>query len=294
MIRDAHDFRAGIHDRQLRKLTGRSYSALVHPVVARLPDRDDARGRRLLPQRRLPLRGRHRPPARPLRHRAGVPRRARSSRSCRRSATTTTSAAPCRARCPAHATQRLRGGPDGPADQAVGRGRAQRGGADDHDPQLPDARLAGRRPRRRVLGLPDGRAAARRAVRRGTARDAVEACFDAILDQHHRDLPPRDPGQDPGRHLRLGGLRRARRRRRAAAAHPADHADPHRRRRPGRRAAGPRLRPAPARRPRARSTTAATTPTASSSRSGWRRSCATSPTPPSGWPSSTSTRASCR
>ena len=25
MIRDAHDFRAGIHDRQLRKLTGRSY-----------------------------------------------------------------------------------------------------------------------------------------------------------------------------------------------------------------------------------------------------------------------------
>ena len=31
MIRDAHDFRAGIHDRQLRKLTGRSYSALVHP-----------------------------------------------------------------------------------------------------------------------------------------------------------------------------------------------------------------------------------------------------------------------
>src|ERR1700761_1840761 len=33
MIRDAHDFRAGIHDRLLRKLTGRSYSALVHPVV---------------------------------------------------------------------------------------------------------------------------------------------------------------------------------------------------------------------------------------------------------------------
>ena len=33
MIRDAHDFRVGIHDRRLRKLTGRSYSALVHPVV---------------------------------------------------------------------------------------------------------------------------------------------------------------------------------------------------------------------------------------------------------------------
>ena len=45
---------------------------------------------------------------------------------------------------------------------------------------------------------------------------------------HHRDVPPRDPGQDPGRVVGLGGLRRARRRRRAAAAHPADHADPHR------------------------------------------------------------------
>ena len=31
MIRDQHDYRAGIHDRRLRKLTGRSYSALVRP-----------------------------------------------------------------------------------------------------------------------------------------------------------------------------------------------------------------------------------------------------------------------
>jgi N-methylhydantoinase B len=37
MIRDAHDFRAGIHDRKLRKLTGRSYSALVHPIVRDFP-----------------------------------------------------------------------------------------------------------------------------------------------------------------------------------------------------------------------------------------------------------------
>ncbi|MDQ1628045.1 MAG: N-methylhydantoinase [Actinomycetota bacterium] len=37
MIRDAHDFRAGIHDRRLRKLTGRSYSALVHPVARDYP-----------------------------------------------------------------------------------------------------------------------------------------------------------------------------------------------------------------------------------------------------------------
>jgi N-methylhydantoinase B len=37
MIRDAHDFRAGIHDRRLRKLTGRSYSALVHPIARDYP-----------------------------------------------------------------------------------------------------------------------------------------------------------------------------------------------------------------------------------------------------------------
>jgi N-methylhydantoinase B len=37
MIRDQHDFRAGIHDRKLRKLTGRSYSALVDPVVRDFP-----------------------------------------------------------------------------------------------------------------------------------------------------------------------------------------------------------------------------------------------------------------
>jgi N-methylhydantoinase B len=37
MIRDAHDFRAGIHDVRLRKLTGRSYSALVQPIVRDYP-----------------------------------------------------------------------------------------------------------------------------------------------------------------------------------------------------------------------------------------------------------------
>jgi N-methylhydantoinase B len=37
MIRDAHDFRAGIHDRRMRKLTGRSYSALVQPVARDFP-----------------------------------------------------------------------------------------------------------------------------------------------------------------------------------------------------------------------------------------------------------------
>ncbi|MGE3908483.1 MAG: hydantoinase B/oxoprolinase family protein [Chloroflexota bacterium] len=37
MIREARDFRGGIHDRHCRKLTGRSYSALVQPVVRDFP-----------------------------------------------------------------------------------------------------------------------------------------------------------------------------------------------------------------------------------------------------------------
>ncbi|WP_106850648.1 hydantoinase B/oxoprolinase family protein [Blastococcus sp. Marseille-P5729] len=37
MIRDAHDYRAGIYDVKMRKLTGRSYSALVQPVVRDYP-----------------------------------------------------------------------------------------------------------------------------------------------------------------------------------------------------------------------------------------------------------------
>ena len=37
MIREARDFRAGIHDRHCRKLTGRSYSSLVQPIVRDFP-----------------------------------------------------------------------------------------------------------------------------------------------------------------------------------------------------------------------------------------------------------------
>jgi len=37
MIRDQHDYRAGIHDRFARKLTGRSYSALVNPIIRDFP-----------------------------------------------------------------------------------------------------------------------------------------------------------------------------------------------------------------------------------------------------------------
>jgi N-methylhydantoinase B len=37
MIRDQHDYRVGIHDSRCRKLTGRSYSAMVDPVVRDFP-----------------------------------------------------------------------------------------------------------------------------------------------------------------------------------------------------------------------------------------------------------------
>lgn len=37
MIRDQHDFRVGLHDAQCRKLTGRSYSAMVNAVVRDFP-----------------------------------------------------------------------------------------------------------------------------------------------------------------------------------------------------------------------------------------------------------------
>ena len=131
MIRDAHDFRAGIHDRLLRKLTGRSYSALVHPVARDFPIEEMREGDVFfhndvyrseggighLPDLCVTVPvfsgagdagGRVRPGVRP-------PRRHRRRRT----------------RLDAlQRHQRLRGGPDGPPDPALGRRRAQPGGAE--------------------------------------------------------------------------------------------------------------------------------------------------------------------
>ena len=103
MIRDAHDFRAGIHDRQLRKLTGRSYSALVHPIARDFPLETMRPGDVFFHNDVYLSEGGigHLPdlcvtvPV--FVDAAASPR---SSRSCRPSATTTTSAARCPARCP--------------------------------------------------------------------------------------------------------------------------------------------------------------------------------------------------
>ena len=99
MIRDAHDFRAGIHDRQLRKLTGRSYSALVHPIVRDFPLAEMREGDVFFHNDVYESEGGigHLPDL--CVTVPGLLTTARSWRSCRRSATTTTSAAPCPGRC---------------------------------------------------------------------------------------------------------------------------------------------------------------------------------------------------
>ena len=102
MIRDAHDYRAGIHDRRLRKLTGRSYSALVHPVVRDHPIETMRPGDVFFHNDVYLSEGGigHLPDlcvTAPVFHDSGeVPR---WSPSCRPSGTTTTSAAPYPARC---------------------------------------------------------------------------------------------------------------------------------------------------------------------------------------------------
>ena len=186
MIRDAHDFRAGIHDRLLRKLTGRSYSALVHPIVRDFPLARCVPGDVFFHNDVYLSEGGigHLPDlcvTVPVF--ADAATGPRWSPSCRPSATTTTSAARCRARCPATRTSVFEEGLMVPPIKLWDAGRAQPGGADHHDPQLPDARLAGRRPRRRVLGLPDGRRAGWASCSSATAATTVEACFDQIVDR---------------------------------------------------------------------------------------------------------------
>ena len=172
MIRDAHDFRAGIHDRLLRKLTGRSYSALVHPVARDFPIETMREGDVFFHNDVYRSEGGigHLPDlcvTVPVFAGSGSDRRVVAFVQAFGHHDDIGGAVP--GSMPSHATSGLRGGPDGAADQAVGRRRARPGGADDHDPQLADARVAVRRPRRRVLRLPDGRAPARRARSTATA-----------------------------------------------------------------------------------------------------------------------------
>ncbi len=264
MIRDAHDFRAGIHDRLLRKLTGRSYSRAGPPGRARLPARrrcaratSSSTTTSTAPRaasatcptcasrcRCSPTSGRRR--GRRVRPGVRPPRRHRRRRA--------------RARCRARATSVFEEGLMVPPIRLWDAGRAEprrRCAIMTRNSRMPESLAADLDAE--CSRLPDGCAAARRAVRAVRRARRSRPASTRSSTAPPRPTGARSSAEDPGRHLRLGGLRRARRRRRAAAAHPADHADPHRGRRPGRRAAGPRLRPAPGRRPRGRSTTAATT-----------------------------------
>ena len=103
MIRDAHDFRAGIHDRLLRKLTGRSYSALVHPVARDFPIEEMREGDVFFHNDVYRSEGGigHLPDLCVTVPVFSAAKGARSWRSCRPSATTTTSAARSPGRCPA-------------------------------------------------------------------------------------------------------------------------------------------------------------------------------------------------
>ena len=164
MIRDAHDFRAGIHDRQLRKLTGRSYSALVHPVVRDFPLAEMGEGDVYFHNDVYESEGGigHLPDlcvtvpvfsggevvafVQAFGHHDDIGGAVPGS-------------------MPSNARSVFEEGLSRSSDQAVGQGGSQPGGAAHHDAQQPDARQPRRRPRRRVLRLPHGRAPPRRALR---------------------------------------------------------------------------------------------------------------------------------
>ena len=294
MIRDAHDFRAGIHDRKLRKLTGRSYSALVQPVVRDFPIETMKPGDVFFHNDVYLSEGGigHLPDlcvTVPVFHDDGGPRWWPSSR---RSATTTTSAARCPARCPATRSSVFEEGLMVPPIKLWDAGVPNEAALKimTRNSRMPES-LAADLDAECSACLMGARRLGELFDRYGT--ETVEACFDAILDKttetFRREILAKIPvgeyvWEDYAEHDGVDEPRLHTQRITLTGPPPTT-----------RTASGwSSTSTAPPRRPRARSTTAATTPTATSSRSGWPRSCATSPTPPSGWPSSTSTRAWCR
>jgi N-methylhydantoinase B len=293
MIRDAHDFRAGIHDRQLRKLTGRSYSALVHPVVRDHPIETMNVGDVYFHNDVYLSEGGigHLPDLC-----VTVPVFAEvdgaapgSSPSCRRSATTTTSAVRCPGSMPSAATSVYEEGLMVPPIKLWDRGVRNEAALAimTRNSRMPDS-LAADLDAECSACLAGRRRLGELFERYGVA--AVEACFDAILanstEVYRREVLSQIPDgtyvwEDYAEH---DGVEEPKLHRQRITLTMDSAAD----------VPLSSTSPAPDRRPRARSTTAATTPTATSSRSGWRRSCATSPRRRSGWPSSTSTRASSR
>ena len=190
MIRDAHDFRAGIHDVRMRKLTGRSYSALVQPVVRDYPIAAMVPGDVFFHNDVYLSEGGigHLPDlcvTVPVFHGGEVVAFVQAFGHHDDIGGTVPGS------MPSHATSVFEEGLMVPPIRLWAAGRAERGRAEDHDPELPDARVAGRRPGRRVLGLPDGRRPAGRAVRPlRPGRDRGGVRRHPAGD--HQDLPHRD------------------------------------------------------------------------------------------------------
>ena len=239
MIRDAHDFRAGIHDRRLRKLTGRSYSALVHPIVRDYPLDTMHEGDVFFHNDVYASEGGigHLPDlcvTVPVFHEGVVVAFVQAF------GHHDDIGGACPGSMPSGATSvfeeglmvppiRLwdKGVPNEAALRIMTRNsRMPESLAADLDAEC-SACLMGAAPSRRPV-----RALRPRHGGGGVRRDP---------GQDHRDLPARDPVEDPGRRVRLGGLRRARRRRRAQAAHPANHVDQDQYWRSGWSGGGPKL-----------------------------------------------------
>ena len=197
MIRDAHDFRAGIHDVKMRKLTGRSYSALVQPVVRDYPIaamqpgdvyfHNDVYlsegGIGHLPDLCVTV---------PVFHAGEVVAFVQAFGHHDDIGGTVPGS------MPSHATSVFEEGLMVPPIKLWAAGCAERGGTEDHDPQFPDAGIIGGRSGRRMFGLPDGCAAVG-----GIVRPVRPAGDRGSLRPHsrrdHDDLPHRIAGQNPGR-----------------------------------------------------------------------------------------------
>ncbi len=298
MIRDAHDFRAGIHDRNLRKLTGRSYSALVHPVARDFPLDTMKPGDVYFHNDVYLSEGGigHLPDLC-----VTVPVFATRPGDTEPSVVAFVQAfghhddigGCCPGSMPSGATTVYEEGLMVPPIKLWDQGGVPNEAAlriMTRNSRMPDA-LAADLDAECSACLMGARRLTELFERYGC--DTVEACFDAMMDATTETYRREILSKIPKGGVHVGGLRRTRRRRRAHAAPAADHAHQDRPRGRGRRTPHPRFqrhRPAG----QVPSTTAVTTPTATSSSSGSRRSSATSPTVPSEWRNSTSTRVSCR
>ena len=223
MIREARDFRGGIHDRHCRKLTGRSYSALVQPIVRDFPIETIQPGDVFFHNDVYQSEGGigHLPDlcvTVPVHHDGEVVAFVQAFGhhddigGC------------VPGSMPSHGTSYYQEGLIVPPVRLYDRGQPNTDlmRVMVRNSRLPDS----------LRGDLDAEVAACRMgaervaeLFRRYGRQTVEACFEAILARTTATFQKRAAEQDPRRHLRLGGLRRARRRRSAATAHPAHDAD---------------------------------------------------------------------